>query len=255
MAEKRTETARSEEKGLARREPVSIGSPFRMLDRFAEEMDRLFDDFGFGRGWIAPRLGFGRPLIRRAEEWLPDVEMLQRNNELVIRADLPGMTKDDVKVDVTEDAITIQGERKREHEEEKAGVYRSERSYGSFYRSIPLPEGAMGDLFATVGAYLPFPSPLAEPPILWGSEAYVRELFDGARIDLDFERDVVAPARFESAEAAVVFLTSTFGPLIMARQLTEVSGDWPELRGDLTALYERDEPLEYLVVIGRKEEL
>ena len=147
MAEKRTETARQEEKGLARREPVSIGSPFRMLDRFAEEMDRLFDDFGFGRGSLTPRLGFGwpRPLIRRAEEWLPDVEMLQRNNELVIRADLPGLTKDDVKVDVTEDAVTIQGERKREHEEEKAGVYRSERSYGSFYRCIALPEGAMTD--------------------------------------------------------------------------------------------------------------
>ena len=147
MAEKRPETAPTEEKGLARRGTVSIGSPFRMLDRFAEEMDRVFDDFGFGRGWLAPRLGFGlpRPLIRRAEEWLPDIEMLQRHNELVIRADLPGLAKDDVKVDVTEDAITIQGERKHEHEEEKAGIYRSERSYGSFYRSIPLPEGAMTD--------------------------------------------------------------------------------------------------------------
>jgi HSP20 family protein len=116
-----------------------------MLDRFAEEIDRVFDDFGLGRGWVAPRLGLGQPLIRRAEEWLPDIEMLQRNNELVIRADLPGLAKDDVKVDVTEDAVTIQGERKHEHEEEKAGVYRSERSYGSFYRSIPLPEGAMTD--------------------------------------------------------------------------------------------------------------
>ncbi len=147
MAEQRTATPRSEEKSLARREPVSIGSPFRMLDRFAAEMDRLFDDFGFGRGWLAPRLGpdVGRPLNRRAEEWLPDVEMLQRNNELVIRVDVPGLTKDDVKVDVTEDAITIQGERRREHEEEKAGVYRSERSYGSFYRCIALPEGAITD--------------------------------------------------------------------------------------------------------------
>ena len=71
--------------------------------------------------------------------------MLQRNNELVIRADLPGLTKDDVKVDVTEDAVTIQGERKREHEEEKGGVYRSERSYGSFTRVIALPEGAITD--------------------------------------------------------------------------------------------------------------
>jgi HSP20 family protein len=76
---------------------------------------------------------------------MPDVEILQRDNTLVIRADLPGLTKDDVKVDVTEDAVTIQGERKREHEEEKGGVYRSERSYGAFFRRIPVPEGTMTD--------------------------------------------------------------------------------------------------------------
>ena len=147
MAEKQTEVARTEEKGLARREPFPIGGPFRMLEQFAEEMDRVFDDFGFGRGLLTPRLGLGlpRPLVGRTEGWLPDVEMLQRNNELVIRADLPGLTKDDVKVNVTEDAVTIQGERKREFEEEKAGVYRSERSYGSFYRTVALPEGAMTD--------------------------------------------------------------------------------------------------------------
>jgi len=147
MAEKRTDAARAEEKGLARREAVPVGSPSRMLERFADEMDRVFDDFGFGRGWLSPRLGFGwpRPLTGRTEGWLPDVEMLQRNNELVIRADLPGLSKDDVRVDVTEDAVTIQGERKREHEEEKGGVYRSERSYGSFSRVIALPDGAMTD--------------------------------------------------------------------------------------------------------------
>jgi HSP20 family protein len=146
MAEKRTEAARLDEKGLARSGAVDV-NPFRTLDRFAEEMDRLFDDFGFGRGWLTPRLGFGSPRqsIRRVEEWLPAVEMLQRNNELVVRADLPGLSKDDIKVDVTEDAITIQGERKHEHEEERAGVYRTERSYGSFYRSVALPEGAMAD--------------------------------------------------------------------------------------------------------------
>ena len=61
----------------------------------------------------------------------------------MVRADLPGLNKDDVKVDVTDDAITIQGERKREQKEEREGVYRSERSYGSFTRVIPLPEGTM----------------------------------------------------------------------------------------------------------------
>lgn len=143
MAEKRTEVARTESKGLARREPVA--GPFRMLERFADEMDRVFDDFGFGRRWLTPRLGFGwpRPLISRTEGWLPDIEMLQRNHDLLIRADLPGLTKNDVKVEITENAVTIEGERRREHEEKKAGVYRSERSYGHFSRVIALPEGAI----------------------------------------------------------------------------------------------------------------
>jgi HSP20 family protein len=149
MAEKQTEVARREERGLARREPfLSLGGePFRMLDRFADEMDQLFDDFGLGRGLFGPRLGFRwpRPLLHRTEGWLPDVEMLQRNNQLVIRADLPGLAKDDVKIEITEDAVTIQGERRREHEEEKAGVYRSERSYGTFSRVIALPQGAITD--------------------------------------------------------------------------------------------------------------
>lgn len=143
MAEKRTEVARNEEKTLARQDVVR--SPFQMLERFADEMDRVFDDFGFGRRGFLPRLGTAWPRLPRTEQWLPDVEVLQRNNDLVVRADLPGLGKDDVKVDITEDTLTIQGERKREHEEEKAGVYRSERSYGSFYRSVALPEGAMTD--------------------------------------------------------------------------------------------------------------
>jgi HSP20 family protein len=147
MAEKHTEVARTEEKGLTRREPFSVSGPFRVLERFADEMDRVFDDFGIGRGWLTPhlRLGWPRSVIRRTEGWLPDVEMLQRNNELVVRADLPGLTKNDIKVDVTEDSITIQGERKLEQEEEKAGVYRSERSYGSFCRVVAVPEGTITD--------------------------------------------------------------------------------------------------------------
>jgi HSP20 family protein len=59
--------------------------------------------------------------------------------------DLPGLDKDDVKVEVGDGAITIQGERRREHEEEREGFYRSERSYGSFSRMVPLPEGAITD--------------------------------------------------------------------------------------------------------------
>ena len=79
------------------------------------------------------------------EAWAPDIDVFQRGNDLVVRADLPGLKKDDIKVDVTEDSITIRGERKSELEEEREGVYRSERSYGSFSRVIPLPEGTIAD--------------------------------------------------------------------------------------------------------------
>jgi HSP20 family protein len=146
MAENKTEIAqREQQRGMARREPFL--EPFRMMDRFVDEMDRVFDDF-FGRGRLTPR--FGRSGLRspwrsQSEEWAPNIEVFHRNNELVVRADLPGLTKDDIKVDVTEDRITLQGERKREHEEEREGIYRSERSYGSFYREIPLPEGTITD--------------------------------------------------------------------------------------------------------------
>jgi HSP20 family protein len=89
------------------------------------------------------RTGLSRPL--GGHLWAPEVEVLQKNNELTIRADLPGLKRDEVSVEVTDNAVTIQGERKREHEVEREGDYRTERSYGSFYRVIPLLEGAISD--------------------------------------------------------------------------------------------------------------
>jgi HSP20 family protein len=71
--------------------------------------------------------------------------VFQRGDELVIRADLPGLNKDDVKVDVKDDALIIQGERRQHREEERQGIYRSERIYGNFQRWIPLPDGAITD--------------------------------------------------------------------------------------------------------------
>jgi HSP20 family protein len=118
----------------------SIGfSPFRTLERFADEMSRVFDDFGLGRGWRRPA-DPGDVLT-----WSPRVDVTEQKGELVVRVDLPGMKKDDVNVNVTEDAVTIHGERHREQEEERAGVYRSERTYGAFYRSIALPPGTVTD--------------------------------------------------------------------------------------------------------------
>jgi HSP20 family protein len=141
MAEKPTSITPTRQETRPTRQPSSIrsASPFQLLERFADEMDRVFDDFGLGRqGLVSPFFRTDRP-----SSWAPDLEVFQRQNELVIKADLPGMTKDDIKVDVRDDAVTIQGERRREHEEEREGVYRSERSYGSFSRVVPLPEGAI----------------------------------------------------------------------------------------------------------------
>jgi len=110
------------------------------MQRMADEMDRLFDDFGFGRRGL-------RPSWREtgAELWAPQVEVFQNNHELTIRADLPGLKREDVTVDITDNDVTIQGERKHEKEEEREGYYRSERGYGSFCRVIPLPEGAISE--------------------------------------------------------------------------------------------------------------
>ncbi len=101
-----------------------MGSPFDLMRRFSEEMQ------GF--------LGHGTT-------WEPNVEVFQRGSELVIRADLPGLSKDNVIVDVADDAVTIRGERREEHNEEHDGFYRTERVYGTFYRVIPLPEGAISE--------------------------------------------------------------------------------------------------------------
>jgi HSP20 family protein len=120
--------------------PLAPFSPFAMMNRFAEEMERMFEDFGLGRGWLASRLRTGMGEMGYTM-WSPQIEIFERGGQFIVRADLPGLTKDDVKVDITDEALTIQGERKQEHEEDREGWHRSERSYGSFYRSIPLPEG------------------------------------------------------------------------------------------------------------------
>jgi HSP20 family protein len=133
-----------ERRGQYAPQPWAGGSPFAFMRRFSEEMDRLFEDFGFGRGLLAP--GFGRGLSRfgdiESSVWSPQVEVFERGGQLVVRADLPGMTRDDINIEVTDDALVLRGERKSEREENEEGYYRSERSYGSFYRRIPLPEGA-----------------------------------------------------------------------------------------------------------------
>jgi HSP20 family protein len=146
----KTENGRGHSKEVVPRAastPMATGGmPFAFLQRFMREMDHLFDDFGMETGWHMPRLmRRGRQMVERdfaRMHWSPRVDVFQREGRFVIRADLPGLSKDDVKVEVGDEMITIEGERKHEHKEDREGCHYSECSYGSFYRAIPLPEGA-----------------------------------------------------------------------------------------------------------------
>jgi HSP20 family protein len=109
-------------------------NPFSLMRRFTDEMDRMFEDFG---GWRGRR--------SEMEQWAPTVEVQEREGNLEVVAELPGVNESDVKVEVNNEGLVIQGERKREHEEKREGYYHSERSYGHFYRLIPLPENANVD--------------------------------------------------------------------------------------------------------------
>lgn len=121
-------------------DPQSIGfSPFRTLQRVADEVARVFEDFGLSRGWgQAPEPG-------DVMKWVPRVDVTQHQDEVLVRVDLPGMEKDDIRVNVSDQTVTIHGERHRAEKEERDAVYRSERNFGMFCRIIPLPEGTVTD--------------------------------------------------------------------------------------------------------------
>ena len=142
-------------RGMSAPVRAGINNPFELMQRMSEDMDRLFGQFGFGRS------GFGLnpigPLVGSdiADQsqgfgsgqslWIPQVETTQRGDRFVVRADLPGIKKDDVRVEVDDDVLTISGERRNEQRDERDGFFRSERSYGSFFRTIPLPDGVRAD--------------------------------------------------------------------------------------------------------------
>jgi HSP20 family protein len=108
-------------------------NPFSLLRRMTEEMDRVFQEVGLERE------------ASNGVEWTPAIEVTQQDGKYNINAELPGLEPKDVKVEVENDALVIQGERRFEREEKNertGGVQRTERQYGLFYRSIPLPDGA-----------------------------------------------------------------------------------------------------------------
>jgi HSP20 family protein len=113
--------------------------PFAVLRRMTSELDRVFDDWPSFK-WPAFE---GRSL--EPVSWSPKIEVVEKDNRLVTRVDLPGVKKEDVTVEVTEGCLTLSGERTRETEEKKDNYYRSEREYGSFCRTVPLPDGVKGE--------------------------------------------------------------------------------------------------------------
>lgn len=119
-------------------------NPFTEMRRMIEDFDRAFESWSTGKGWPSPIFRL-QPLSKLRESWagtfVPDIEVIEKEGAVVVHADLPGIRKEDLHVEINDSSLVIKGERRRSEEEKKDGYVRSERSYGSFYRSIPFPDG------------------------------------------------------------------------------------------------------------------
>jgi HSP20 family protein len=113
--------------------------PVRELHTMQNEMNRLFNTFFDSP---TPNNGGGNAVARR---WIPAMDVVETNDHFVLRADLPGLSENDVKIEVEDNVLTVSGERKAEHEQQGEGYYRVERAFGSFSRSLTLPEGVDAD--------------------------------------------------------------------------------------------------------------
>jgi HSP20 family protein len=108
--------------------------PVRELNTIQNEMNRLFNTF-----FESPAPGNSG--TAQARRWLPAMDLVETDDHFVLRADLPGLSEEDVKIELEDNVLTVSGERKAEHEERKEGYYRVERASGTFARSLTLPEG------------------------------------------------------------------------------------------------------------------
>src|ERR687893_2657198 len=98
---------------------------------FTRDVDRLFDAFFGGE--------------RESRRWVPQMDLVEAEDHFVLKADLPGLDEGDVSIEVQDGTLTISGERRAEHEQREKGWYRIERSFGSFNRSLTLPDGVDPD--------------------------------------------------------------------------------------------------------------
>ena len=108
--------------------------PARELQTIQQEMNRLFGTF-FDSPVVAGSNG------ESGRRWIPAMDLVERDGEYVLRADLPGVDEKDVNVELDDNVLTISGERRSEHEQRKQGYYRVERASGRFSRSLTVPEG------------------------------------------------------------------------------------------------------------------
>jgi HSP20 family protein len=117
-------------KDIVKKETSRVVSPFA-------EMEKFFEDF-----WRRPSSLLGWPEMRVAEgfEISPSVDIYEEGNELVLKADLPGITKDEVEINITDNVLTLTGEKKKEEKVERENYFRYERSHGSFCRRFHLPD-------------------------------------------------------------------------------------------------------------------
>jgi len=113
-------------------------NPFAVLRRMNDEISRIF-----AQNNLAGQSSRGDALTSVA--WVPPVEVAYRDNNLVISAELPGLTQDDVDVQIVNDTLIVSGEKEFAEEDERGGVRRTEIRYGEFYRAIPLPDGVKTD--------------------------------------------------------------------------------------------------------------
>jgi HSP20 family protein len=104
--------------------------PTREVDSLQSEVNRVFDAF-FGNGSGASR----------ARRWVPAMDLVETEDQLVLKADLPGLGHDDIDIEVKDRVLTVAGERRAEHEQNSEGFYRVERAFGQFSRSMTLPDG------------------------------------------------------------------------------------------------------------------
>jgi HSP20 family protein len=118
--------------------PRGARDPFALFREITSELDRAFDQPFWPSFRHSPRGTIG---AADTTAWCPKVDVFEKDNRLVTRVDLPGVNTEDVSVEVTDGHLALSGERKRETEDKKGDFYRSEREYGSFFRTVPLPDG------------------------------------------------------------------------------------------------------------------